>query len=196
MAKNTDGWDTYRSSNLVIQNSVVSNSDDCVAFKPNSSSILVQNLRCTGSHGVSVGSLGQYAGETDIVRDIHVRNVSMLNASDGARIKAALSPDLQGGGDTGFVTNVTYEGMCVEDVDYAIEVTQCYGQSNQTLCGEAPSNLTISDVVFKDFRGTTSGKRDPVVGTVVCSSPDTCSDIRARDTEVRSPLGVNCTQSS
>jgi galacturan 1,4-alpha-galacturonidase len=27
VAKNTDGWDTYRSSDLVIQNSVINNGD-------------------------------------------------------------------------------------------------------------------------------------------------------------------------
>lgn len=38
-------------------------SEDCVAFKPNSTNILIQNLVCTGSHGISVGSLGQYVGQ-------------------------------------------------------------------------------------------------------------------------------------
>lgn len=216
VAKNTDGWDTYRSSDIVIQNSTVNNGDDCVSFKPNSTSILVQNMYCNGSHGISVGSLGQYAGETDIVQDVYVYNISMFNASDGARIKvwpgnqAALSPDLQGGGGTGFVKNVTYEGMYITNVDYGIEVTQCYGQSNQTLCDEAPSNLTISDVKFMDFKGVTSGREDPIVGSVVCSSPTVCSDIVASDVDIVSPsgergfacanvdealLGLNCTQS-
>lgn len=72
VAKNTDGWDTYRSSNIVIQNSVINNGDDCISFKPNSTEILVQNLHCNGSHGVSVGSLGQYVGEVDIVENVLV----------------------------------------------------------------------------------------------------------------------------
>lgn len=72
-AKNTDGWDTYRSSNIVIQDSHINNGDDCVSFKPNSTEIVVQNLWCNGSHGISVGSLGQYVGETDIVENVYVR---------------------------------------------------------------------------------------------------------------------------
>ncbi|KAK7062862.1 hypothetical protein VNI00_000358 [Paramarasmius palmivorus] len=32
--KNTDGWDTYRSDNVVIKDSVIVNGDDCVSFKP------------------------------------------------------------------------------------------------------------------------------------------------------------------
>ena len=54
---------------------------DCVSFKPNSTEILVQNLYCNGSHGISVGSLGQYIGEVDIVKNVLVYNISMYNAS-------------------------------------------------------------------------------------------------------------------
>lgn len=142
---------------------------DCVSFKPNVTDILVQNLHCNGSHGISVGSLGQYPGEVDLVQNVLVYNVSMFNASvslihstlsfrssrksecisnttikDGARIKvwpgisSALSTDLQGGGGSGLVKNITYDGMTIDNVDYAIEVTQCYGQKNLTLCNEYP----------------------------------------------------------
>ena len=78
----------------------------------------------------------------------------MSNASDGARIKvwpgasAALSGDLQGGGGLGAVSNITYDGMKISNVDYAIEITQCYGQKNLTLCNQFPSKLTISDVTI------------------------------------------------
>ena len=81
VAKNTDGWDVYRSSNIVIQNSVINNGDDCVSFKPNSTELLVQNMHCNGSHGISVGSLGQYVGEVDIVENVLVcryLTISML----------------------------------------------------------------------------------------------------------------------
>ncbi|KAI9372297.1 pectin lyase fold/virulence factor [Aspergillus egyptiacus] len=196
-AKNTDGWDTYRSQNIVIQNSVVNNGDDCVSFKPNSTNILVQNLHCNGSHGISVGSLGQYPGEVDIVENIYVYNISMYNASDMARIKvwpgtsSAMSEDLQGGGGLGAVRNVTYENMYIENVDWAIEVTQCYGQKNLTLCNEFPSNLTISDIHIRNMSGTTSGAQDPNVGTIVCSSPNVCSEIYVEDIDVISPIGTD-----
>ncbi|OOQ82051.1 putative exopolygalacturonase X [Penicillium brasilianum] len=196
-AKNTDGWDIYRSDNIVIQDSVINNGDDCVSFKPNSTNVIVQNLHCNGSHGISVGSLGQYKDEVDIVENILVYNISMFNASDGARIKvwpgvaSALSTDLQGGGGSGSVKNITYDTMTIDNVDYAIEVTQCYGQKNLTLCNEYPSSMTISDVYFTNIKGTTSGKYDPKVGTIVCSSPTVCSDIYASEIEVTSPEGYN-----
>lgn len=124
-AKNTDGWDTYRSSDITIMNSNVNNGDDCVSFKPNSTHILVQGLACNGSHGISVGSLGQYVGEFDIVEHVYVADVSMHNASDGARIKvwpnspSALSGDLQGGGGDGRVNNITYDGMVCTFRDFS-----------------------------------------------------------------------------
>lgn len=186
----------YRSSNIVIQNSIINNGDDCVSFKPNSTEILVQNLHCNGSHGNSVGSLGQYPGEVDIVENIYVYNISMYNASDGARIKvwpgtpSTLSEDLQGGGGSGRVFNVTYKDMYIENVDYAVEITQCYGQKNLTLCNEFPSNLTISGIRISGIRGTTSDKYDPIGGYVVCSSPSVCSGVNLSDIEVVTPNGT------
>lgn len=67
-----------------IRSSFINHPKDCVSFKPNVTDILVQNLHCNGSHGISVGSLGQYPGEVDIVQDVLVYNVSMFNASVGS----------------------------------------------------------------------------------------------------------------
>ncbi|KAL3443424.1 exo-polygalacturonase A [Aspergillus insuetus] len=193
-AKNTDGWDTYRSSNIVIQNSRVVNTDDCVSFKPNSTGIIVQNLDCTGSHGISVGSLGQYQGETDLVEDIYVYNVTMTNATDVARIKVwpGVAPGTTGsssGGGLGLVRNVTYEGMRSVNNDHVISVSQCYYAADQETCNENPSSLVIEDIYFRDFEGTTSKKYDPRIGELTCSSPDVCHDFHLSDINVTPPSG-------
>jgi galacturan 1,4-alpha-galacturonidase len=103
---------------------------------------------------------------------------------------AALSGDLQGGGGTGRVQNVTYIDLQVTNADYAIEVTQCYGQKNLTLCNQFPSSLTISDVTITNVHGTTSAKYDPISGYVVCSSPSVCKNITLNDIAVVAPSGV------
>ena len=36
-AKNTDGWDIFRSDNVTIADSNITNGDDCVSFKPSMS---------------------------------------------------------------------------------------------------------------------------------------------------------------
>lgn len=105
---------------------------------------MIQNLNCTGSHGISVGSLGQYKGKVDIVEDLYIYNISMANASDGARIKVwpGIESDFQetlnGGGGLGRVKNVTYDTFYHENNDRAITLTQCYGQSDESLCYEFP----------------------------------------------------------
>lgn len=177
--RNTDGFDTLRSDNIIVQNSYVDNTDDCVSFKPNTTSVIIQGLQCNGSHGISVGSLGQYKGEVDIVEDLYIYNNSMSNATDGARLK--VWPDVVPGDDStnvggglGRVKNITYHDFYVENDDLAIQIDQCYGQKNRTLCNQYPSLMTMSDVLFKNFKGTTSEKFDPRVGQLICSAPEVC----------------------
>ena len=127
-----------------------------------------------------------------------MRRLLVADASkDGARIKVwpnsptELSGDLQGGGGSGMVQNVTYDTMTIDNVDYAIEVDQCYGQSNLTLCLEFPSNLTITDIVFKNFQGKTSKKYQPEIAAFACSSGTVCNNIQATNINVLSPNGTN-----
>ncbi len=89
------------------------------------------------------------------------------------------------------VKNITYDTMLIDNVDYAIEVDQCYGQSNLTLCLQYPSPLTITDIVFKNFKGKTSKKYQPQIGTFACSSETVCNNIVAQDINVVSPNGTN-----
>ncbi|ANB12369.1 Pgu1p [Sugiyamaella lignohabitans] len=178
--KNTDGWDTYKSDLISIQNSYINNNDDCVSFKPNTTNVIVQNLACNGSHGISVGSLGQYVGEYDIVQNVLVTNVSMSNAQNGARIKAypgrpAGSTVLDNGGGSGIVENIMFKDFHVDNVDYAIDLTQCYGGSSTIapeICQQNPADVIIKDIFFVNVTGTTSKKINPYSGELTCSSPN------------------------
>lgn len=87
------------------------------------------------------------------------------------------------------VRNITYEDITLSNVDYAIEITQCYGQKNLTLCGEFPSKVRIEDVTFRRFNGRTSKKFEPLVAALACSSADGCGNITASEIDVRSPRG-------
>ncbi|KZT03747.1 glycoside hydrolase family 28 protein [Laetiporus sulphureus 93-53] len=189
-AKNTDGWDIYRSSYVTITDSVINNDDDCVSLKPNSTNIIVSNLWCNGSHGISVGSLGQYAGETDIVADVYAKNVTMRYAENGARIKVfGGSPyaNSTSGGGTGHVKNITFEDFYSENVDNPIIIDQCYFTSAQQ-CEEYPSDLSISDVHYINVTGSSSGAEGTVVVDIDCSQE--CKDIIATGTNLTSPNGT------
>lgn len=176
-AKNLDGWDTYYADNVVIQDSHIEHDDDCVSFKPQSTNVIIQGLVCNNSHGISVGSLGQYPDRFDIVENIYVFNVSLSNATDGARIKVWPGAETEwpggigGGNGAGYVRNVTYDTFGNANNDGAIRIDQCYGEKNATRCAMYPSRMNITDVTFKNFYGTTSARYDPVVGNLICSGP-------------------------
>lgn len=64
---------------LTVINTRVDVGDDCFAPKPNTSNIFVQNLWCNNTHGVSMGSIGQYPGVLDYIEHAHIENVTLLN---------------------------------------------------------------------------------------------------------------------
>ena len=82
------------------------------------------------------------------------------------------------------------ENWIIDNVDYAIEITQCYGQKNLTLCQQFPSPLTIEDIVFRNFTGRTSSHYQPLIAAFACSSPSVCGNIHATDIDVVSPNGT------
>ncbi|OAX40216.1 glycoside hydrolase family 28 protein [Rhizopogon vinicolor AM-OR11-026] len=182
LAKNTDGWDIYRSDNVTIVNSNINNGDDCVSLKPNSTNIIASNLYCNGSHGISVGSLGQYAGEYDIVENFTSTNVQMYNAENGARIKAFAGP----GVGSGIVRNISYSFFTEGNVDNPLIIDQCY-ETNATDCAAYPSNVYIQDVTFTNFYGTSSGAEKSVVASLACSPDNRCSNISVSNISLEPP---------
>jgi galacturan 1,4-alpha-galacturonidase len=172
-ASNTDGWDIYRSDTVVIENSVINNGDDCVSFKPNSTNILVSNLNCTGSHGISVGSLGQFPGVFDIVENVTSSNIRMSNAENGARIKAFAGS----GVGSGMVKNITFTNFIESKVDNPVVIDQCY-ETSASDCEEFPSNVFIQDVFFTLISGTGTSS---TVASLACSPGARCSDINVNN---------------
>lgn len=70
---------------MTIQTVKVSNQDDCVAFKAGSTYTTVKDITCTGSHGLSVGSLGKTNADT--VSNIYVSGATMVNSAKAVGIK-------------------------------------------------------------------------------------------------------------
>ncbi|KAF5354908.1 hypothetical protein D9756_005522 [Leucocoprinus leucothites] len=180
-AKNTDGWNIYRSDDVTIRNSVIVNGDDCVAFKPNATNVLVENLDCTGSHGISVGSLGQFPGMFDVVQNVLAKNIKMSNAQNGARIKAWAGPNVG----SGIVQNITFDGFVESKVDNPVVIDQCY-MTDADACAEFPSNTFIQDIVFRNISGTSTGS---VVANLKCSPDGRCTNIEVDDFSLSAPSG-------
>ncbi|KAL3435976.1 pectin lyase fold/virulence factor [Aspergillus tetrazonus] len=182
LPKNTDGFDIGESTYVTISGTTVSNNDDCVAFKPGCNYLTVTDITCTGSHGLSVGSLGK--SSDDIVQNVWVEGATMISSTKAAGIKTYPS-----GGDHGLstVTNVTWKDVTVQNCDYAIQIQSCYGE-DEDYCEANPGDAVLSGITFEGFSGTTSSKYDPVTGNLNCGEDGKC-DVSVVDYSVKAPSG-------
>ncbi|KAJ3548534.1 hypothetical protein NM208_g963 [Fusarium decemcellulare] len=73
--QNADGFNTMDASNITLKSFVYRGGDDCIAIKPRSFGISIDNIVCEGGNGVAIGSLGQYL-EDNSVEDIVISNAT------------------------------------------------------------------------------------------------------------------------
>lgn len=163
--KNTDGWDIGPATDVTLTSISVSNQDDCVAFKSGANFVTVTDITCTGSHGLSVGSIGGSVGRTDTVSNIFVSGATMINSAKASGIK--LWP---GGFGSAVVSNVTYENVVSQGCEYAAQIQSCY-ENTAAYCASNPSKATITDVNWINHSGTTTGNP---VANLDCPAAGTC----------------------
>ncbi|GAO13076.1 uncharacterized protein UV8b_03451 [Ustilaginoidea virens] len=202
-AMNTDAFDIGASSWVTVEHSTVTNSDDCVVLKPGSDHITVQGMTCTGSHGLSVGSLADGPGVNELVSNSIFRDSLMIDSLKAAGIKYWPGGPHHG---TGLVSNVTWQNIQVQNCNYAFQVATCYN-SRPAACDKHPSTGRIEGVTVADFTGFTSrGYGTSAVANIDCSRRGSCG-IKMRNFGVTSPdkknqvlcantpasLGVGCT---
>jgi galacturan 1,4-alpha-galacturonidase len=156
-----------------------------VAFKPGANYVTVDTIHCKGSHGLSVGSLGGNAGKTDTVSNVYVTNAVMEGATKAVGIKV-----YPGGSNHGsaVVKNITYDGVTVTSSDYAAQIQSCYNE-DASYCASNPSNAQITDVYFKNFKGTTSSKYSPTIANINCPAGGTC-DVHFSEWSVKAASGT------
>lgn len=170
VAHNTDGIDIGPASYVTVKNVTITNDDDCIAFKPGANFVTVDGVTCTGSHGLSVGSLGSGAGSTDTVSNVYVTNAKMYDSAKAAGIKVYPGGSAHG---SPVVSNVTWDGVVVSNCDYAFQIQSCYGE-DASYCTSYPSTAKITGVTVKNFSGTTSTKYAPNTANVDCPAGGTC----------------------
>ncbi|KAL0059800.1 hypothetical protein AAF712_013441 [Marasmius tenuissimus] len=145
--KNTDGFDVGKSTTVTIANTKVTNQDDCVAFKPGCNLVTVTNITCTGSHGLSVGSLAK--GGDDVVTNVIVNGATMIDSTKATGIKLY---DGASGHGVATVRNVTFQNIDVQNCEYAAQIQSCYGADSGSCVA---SKHTVDGVYWKGIRGTT-----------------------------------------
>lgn len=86
-ARNTDGLDTMFSNNLHINRWTVVNGDDSISTKANTTNILITNCTFQDGLGISLGSIGQYKDEVEILENITARDIIAYSTLHAAYVK-------------------------------------------------------------------------------------------------------------
>ncbi|XP_078441270.1 pectin lyase-like superfamily protein [Wolffia australiana] len=171
MSPNTDGIHLHQCQDVVIQQSTIATGDDCISIGQGNSGITISGINCGPGHGISVGSLGKYAFEKD-VRGLVVKNSILSNTDNGLRIKTwASSPGVLA------AANMTFDNIVMNNVANPIIIDQLY--CPYASCASAvPSRVRISDIFFKNIRGTSA---TPVAVMLRCSHGSPCKNVRLQD---------------
>ncbi|XP_027356778.1 probable polygalacturonase At3g15720 [Abrus precatorius] len=157
---NTDGIDIAQSSYTLIQNSIISTGDDCIAINNGTTNINITGVTCGPGHGISVGSLGG-KGAYDIVEQVYVNNCSFNGAENGMRIKTWP-------GGSGYARNITFKQIILTNTNNPIIIDQNYEDLMKV------SAVKISGVNFRDVNGTSGSE---IAITLNCSQSVWCTDI-------------------
>lgn len=116
---NTDGIHIGNSNEVTVYDSNIGTGDDCISLGPGSYNTYISKITCGPGHGISVGSLGKYPNEEDVMGLI-VRNSTFKGTTNGVRIKtwAPSSPSI--------AKNFTFDYIFMDDVQNPIIIDQQY----------------------------------------------------------------------
>ncbi|KAJ1567473.1 hypothetical protein HK405_005848, partial [Cladochytrium tenue] len=186
-SQNTDVFDSYNVQGVTLERIYASIGDDCFSPKPNTSDIYVDTLFCRGGNGVALGSIGQYSGTMDYVKNVLIQNVWLWDGIFGSYTKS------WGGAGRGYgnFNNITFRNFWFRHMEYGPDITSCYYNVSTDACLADPSGVSFSNILHDNFTGTTSGVFGTVVGTFFCSTGGaaTCENITVSNFNVTSPCG-------
>ncbi|KAL3649129.1 hypothetical protein CASFOL_005532 [Castilleja foliolosa] len=171
---NTDGIHLSSNVNVNITDIFIGTGDDCVSIGHGNHNVLVARITCGPGHGLSVGSLGKRPDETDL-KGVTIINCTLTGTTNGARIKTyRQSPKLS-------ASTIYFEDIVMNKVANPIIIDQNYASKKK----RQASNVRLSDVHFRNIRGTTIS---PVAVSVNCSSTYPCDDVELSNIDLR-PIG-------
>ena len=122
---NTDGIHISSSEEIYILDSKIATGDDCVSVGDSNKQVTITNVTCGPGHGISIGSLGKYTKEKDVV-GVTVKACKIFNTTNGVRIKTW--PDSA----VAFMaSDMHFEDIEMENVSNPIIIDQEYCPWNQ-----------------------------------------------------------------
>ncbi|XP_054817843.1 polygalacturonase-like [Prosopis cineraria] len=172
---NTDGLHISKSTNVSVVNSRIGTGDDCVSLGAGDKQIMVQNVNCGPGHGFSVGSLGGNPKELP-VDGFTVRNCTLNGTSNGVRVKTWADKP----GNIS-ISNLFFEDITMINVQNPIIIDQEYCPSKDCP-NKKPSKIQISNVTFKNIRGTSAFQYAVVLN---CSKEKPCQNVQFNNVDIK-----------
>ena len=128
-----------------------------------------------GGGGGSIGSLGK-DGTFAAVENVALDTARISRAQNGVRIKT-----WQGG--AGYVRNVRFSNVAVDDVDHPIVIDQFYCDARAGPCRSSTSSgVQVANVAYLNISGTS--RRAEAI-RFACSDAAPCTGIVLRDIDLR-----------
>lgn len=180
-SSNTDGTDTFYSSNLVFSRWTVDNSDDSISLKANSSNMVIKDCKFYRGSGVAIGSIGQYKDRYEFIDGLEVRNLECYHTARAIYFKTWTGdqegyPPNGGGGGLGYAANIHTTNVTLYNVTAApFSITQCISYNGASgNCTD--SEFNFRNLSFSNVKGTVVGN---TVGSFQCSGVQPCDNIAA-----------------
>ncbi|XP_060535029.1 polygalacturonase-like [Cylas formicarius] len=167
---NTDGFDIWNSTNVVIRDMVVFNQDDCVSVR-SGSNVLVDNVFCHGSKGISISvGFSNDSIESNTLENVTFTNSVVVGGWNAIHIRTHADSG------EGIINNVTYENIVFSGLqEYGINIQQNYVDvpENSTSNPSPRDNIPITNLIFNNITGTVVPQAVPVY--INCAD-GACSD--------------------
>ncbi|KND87417.1 Alpha-L-rhamnosidase rgxB, partial [Tolypocladium ophioglossoides CBS 100239] len=184
---NTDGCDTIYSDSITFRRWDVTNGDDAIALKRNSSNIAIYDSVFPDGQGIAIGSLAQYDGEYDYVANFYARNITLHNTAHVSYLKTWAGhsrgyPPNGGGGGLGFAANLVVEDVKIDRLRGSpFFAWQCENYSGWSGKDCNSSNFKLSQIAWRQVSGTVHDYVDDA-GWFQCSlAAGGCDDIEVSD---------------
>lgn len=206
-SQNTDGIHIGRSRGVNITHSTIQTGDDCVSIGDGSEQIDITKVNCGPGHGISVGSLGLYKNEAPVI-GIRVKNCTLSDTTNGVRVKTYPSSPQGTATEMHFhdivMNNVS--NPIIIDQEYCphnqcnlqvlkrgngkydsisttfLPPTPIFKTSFSLPCFQVPSRVKLSNISFKNIRGTTSTE---LAVNLVCSKGAPCQKVELGNIDLK-----------
>ncbi|KAG4418060.1 hypothetical protein IFR04_008797 [Cadophora malorum] len=153
----TDGIDVICTDNCYMHDIEVTNRDECISVKSPSNNLLIEDIICNQSGGMSIGSLT--ADITDLSTAAAVSNVTMRNILTYQCTQMLMIKTYPGGsGAVGYVKDSLFENFWAYDTTYALDIDQYwYNHLTPNTGAVALSGLTFSNWTGTMNKGSSRG---------------------------------------